>query len=431
MINSKHEIQELVLPNNSCDSVDIPTNQNHNYGNNVDNDKVDNVYNTKVKTIKELDYPHILNHLLPSTIRILGWCPVSSDFSARFSASGRHYKYFFIRRTLNISAMECGLKHIQGKHDFRNLCKINAKEVSNFERVIYDASIVPISSSTSSSTSSSQTPKHLNKINNDSSSHTKDDDIRKVCYLNIKGQAFLWHQIRCIAALHFLIGKGLEDPSLISQLLNVDDNPCKPSYEMAKDVPLVLHSCMYQNLSFGYTVQSLWRVTQLWESQWEDSMIRANKIQDWITSLRQDAHVKLRDVKDYYHAFVRKKKHGRRRKKRKFHNDITSIDNNCNNEQTVDLLSWLPESYRNCDDNTLLHWGDAMDILSPYLYDHYHVPIMERSKGTSYEEKLHAIMTTDKKRQKYETDVLQKRKTQADDEQFYDFMTRQGGSAWD
>jgi len=33
---------------------------------------------------EELNYVHILNHQLPEDIRVLGWCPVSEDFSARY-----------------------------------------------------------------------------------------------------------------------------------------------------------------------------------------------------------------------------------------------------------------------------------------------------------------------------------------------------------
>ena len=33
---------------------------------------------------EELNYVHILNHQLPEDIRVLGWCPVSEEFSARY-----------------------------------------------------------------------------------------------------------------------------------------------------------------------------------------------------------------------------------------------------------------------------------------------------------------------------------------------------------
>lgn len=41
----------------------------------------------------------------------------------------------------------------------------------------------------------------------------------------IKGNAFLWHQIRFIMGVLFLIGSGKEAPSLVTELLDVDKNP--------------------------------------------------------------------------------------------------------------------------------------------------------------------------------------------------------------
>lgn len=41
----------------------------------------------------ELDYVGILNKVLPPDIRVLSWCPVDLDFSARFKCLRRRYKY--------------------------------------------------------------------------------------------------------------------------------------------------------------------------------------------------------------------------------------------------------------------------------------------------------------------------------------------------
>lgn len=45
-------------------------------------------------TAHELDYPFILNKILPDEIRITGWKPAEPNFHARFSATYREYKYF-------------------------------------------------------------------------------------------------------------------------------------------------------------------------------------------------------------------------------------------------------------------------------------------------------------------------------------------------
>lgn len=43
--------------------------------------------------------------------------------------------------------------------------------------------------------------------------------------ISIKGKAFLWHQIRCIMHVLFLIGQSKEEPDVVKELLNVDKNP--------------------------------------------------------------------------------------------------------------------------------------------------------------------------------------------------------------
>lgn len=53
-------------------------------------------------TVEELDYPKLLNRVLPADIRVLAWCPAPPDFSARFDCRQRTYKYYFPRGDLNI-----------------------------------------------------------------------------------------------------------------------------------------------------------------------------------------------------------------------------------------------------------------------------------------------------------------------------------------
>ena len=92
--------------------------------------------------------------------------------------------------------------------------------------------------------------------------------------LRVRGSAFLWHQVRCMAAILLMLGKKQEAPTVsycdatssltlpdVHQLLHalgwvgaqvVDDLldlalwPAKPQYAMAHEAPLVLHSCAYQ-----------------------------------------------------------------------------------------------------------------------------------------------------------------------------------------
>lgn len=86
----------------------------------------------------ELDYPALLNRVLPNDIRVTGWCdPRSPDFSARFSASHRDYTYTFVSgpgEVLDVAAMREAGSAFLGTHDFRNFCKVARLCVEGGER---------------------------------------------------------------------------------------------------------------------------------------------------------------------------------------------------------------------------------------------------------------------------------------------------------
>lgn len=86
----------------------------------------------------ELDYPALLNRVLPDDIRVTGWCdPRSPDFSARFSASHRDYTYTFVSgpgEVLDVAAMREAGSAFLGTHDFRNFCKVARLCVEGGER---------------------------------------------------------------------------------------------------------------------------------------------------------------------------------------------------------------------------------------------------------------------------------------------------------
>lgn len=170
----------------------------------------------------EIRYVHILNKVLPPEIRVLAWCPVDSSFSARFSCTSRTYKYFFPRGELNLSSMRDAAERLIGEHDFRNLCKMDVGNgVVNYKRCITSVEL-------------------KSSVNNDDAGY-------EMCELTIVGQAFLWHQIRCIVSVLFLVGQQREQPSVVSDLLDVDRFPRKPQYTMASELPLILFNCCYDN----------------------------------------------------------------------------------------------------------------------------------------------------------------------------------------
>ena len=226
----------------------------------------------------ELPYPQILNRLLPKDIRILAWCPSPpTDFSARFSCRERRYRYFFTQPAfapvpgsqgfpidprhgqrrregwLDIKAMREGARHFVGLHDFRNFCKIDpSKEITNFERRIFHADIEAVAPNTGPVGYIANPDVRMSE-ESDVSASTSNGTVPgtpstpQVYTFTVHGSAFLWHQVRHMASIIFLIGQGLETPSIVPALLDMKTNPTKPMYELADDAPLVLWDCIFPN----------------------------------------------------------------------------------------------------------------------------------------------------------------------------------------
>lgn len=224
----------------------------------------------------ELSYITILNSILPPDIRILAWCPAPPPaFDARFSCGERRYKYFFTNPAfcptpgpyglnmyngrpakvregwLDIEKMREAAKKLEGLHDFRNLCKIDpTKQMPNCQRRVTFADVVEFDSpgkDFSGIQELNQTGSNslLQSVLKSVSGDLVSESGPKVYTICIHGTAFLWHQVRCMAAILFLVGQGLEEPSIVDELLDVDKNPRRPLYEMADDAPLVLWDCIF------------------------------------------------------------------------------------------------------------------------------------------------------------------------------------------
>lgn len=187
----------------------------------------------------EHNYITLLNRLLPPTIRMLAWSPVSEKFSARFSCKYRHYKYFFSSEGLDISLMQDAASRFVGAHDFRNLCKLDpGKQITVFKRIILKAQVDP--------------------VDNAGTPCGSDENGSRIYVLNLVGSAFLYHQVRHIMAILLMIGRGLEHPSVVTSLMNVEEGMeqgkegedievvrSKPEYQMADALPLMLWDCAY------------------------------------------------------------------------------------------------------------------------------------------------------------------------------------------
>lgn len=56
--------------------------------------------------------------------------------------------------------------------------------------------------------------------------------------IGARGTGFLWHQVRCIVAILWLVGRGFESPEVIEHLLDVENVSSKPLYNPASAVRL-------------------------------------------------------------------------------------------------------------------------------------------------------------------------------------------------
>ena len=219
----------------------------------------------------EILYPQVLNRILPPEIRILAWCPQPPPgFSARFSCRERQYRYFFTQPAycpdptspclngarregwLNIGAMRTAAKKFEGLHDFQNFCKVDpGKQITDFSRRIFYSDIVEVKEKDQAaafikSNGFTEFPED-GRITNGTANRHGSSAIQtpKVYMFVLHGSAFLWHQVRCMVAMLFLIGQGLESPDLIDNLLDTKTTSGKPHYDLAEDVPLVLWDCIF------------------------------------------------------------------------------------------------------------------------------------------------------------------------------------------
>eukprot|EP01132_Coremiostelium_polycephalum_P000478 gene478-605_t len=213
------QVISLYVRSNLTDAPGIipPENINSNSSNN-NNDKKNNNNNNKKK--EEFPYVKMLNGVLPPYIRVLGWSPIPFHFSARFSTLYRTYKYFFSPKDLDLHLMIEASKDYIGEHNFIHFCKVDLENVKSFERVILSFSI-------------------------EQTQHSQ------LCVATIRGYAFLWHQIRYMMSVLFLIGQKKYPKTIIKDLLDTTKTSSKPPHEMASEIPLVLYDCGYEDLEFS------------------------------------------------------------------------------------------------------------------------------------------------------------------------------------
>ncbi|XP_045106775.1 tRNA pseudouridine(38/39) synthase-like [Portunus trituberculatus] len=238
---------------------------------------------------EEINYVQLLNRVLPQEIRILAWCPVPSEFSARFDCCQRTYKYFFPQGSLDLQAMNQAGQHLVGEHDFRNLCKMDvANGVVNFKRRIMAVRVARMDQKDGEDTGGGS---------EDVNESPSDGDGYGMCVATIEGQAFLWHQVRAVMAVLFLVGQGKEQPDVVAELLDVKTHPRKPQYCLASDLPLNLWAVHFDGVAWRWDEDELRRLLGQLQEVWTQQAVRNTMTRSMLKDLegRYERLIRVRE----------------------------------------------------------------------------------------------------------------------------------------
>jgi len=331
---------------------------------------------------REIDYCGLLNRVLPEAIRVLAWAPVTEDFSARFSAESRSYRYFFSARGLDLSAMDEAARLLIGSHDFRNFCKMDVVNVRNFRRRVYRAAVRLVG--------------HAEAL-------APGNSAPRMAVFEVEGNAFLWHMVRCIMQVLTYVGRGVEQPHIVSELLDVELRPKKPHYPMAEDTGLVLHDCGYgHRLDFDFEARNLAHLQAHLTRRYEIHAVEASKAADQLRALA-GAKLRVEHVKAWLNEAVdfaiRKglpDRAGQRLKERL----LAAVDG-----EGAPALDWSTVLLLLHAENVQIDHAGHLSLLSCR-----HTPLLEREAGPAYEEKIRLL--GEKRRNEYEEKLELSRKGQ-------------------
>lgn len=175
--------------------------------------------------IPEDRWQKALNVQLPADIRVLHVEEAPPGFHARFSASGKVYRYKWsltpvhspfervytahVTYALNIERMKEAAEYFIGTHDFTSFCSAKT-EVEDRIRTIYRVDL----------------EEHGNQL-----------------HLVIEGNGFLYNMVRIIAGTIFEIGIGKKDPAEVLQIIAEKDR--RKAGKTAPAQGLYLEQVMY------------------------------------------------------------------------------------------------------------------------------------------------------------------------------------------
>ncbi|KAJ3182347.1 tRNA pseudouridine synthase 3 [Geranomyces variabilis] len=246
----------------------------------------------------EIDYVGVFNRLLPADIRVLAWSPVAPTFDARFGCTSRRYKYFFPAGALNIRAMrEAAATYLGTTNDFRNFCKVDpTKNVQSYVRVVTEADVRPLGREDDNGGEWAEEGEGRAYIDPVTGRARQETDF---FVFVVTGSAFLWHQVRCMMGILFLVGEERESLDLPRRL--IDDAAAqtattattgggRPMYDMAAETPLVLVECAYPEGTFTWRVDDTQRdriatgLTTLWQEH-AVKAVQVRRLMDSLSSL--------------------------------------------------------------------------------------------------------------------------------------------------
>ncbi len=169
------------------------------------------------------------------------------------------------------------------------------------------------------------------------------------------------------------------------------------------------------------------------EKKWEDLVLAAERIRNGLESLGKDSMVATSDVVDYINGIA-----AERKKKLEHSNAVFKDDQNV---MCMDGLLKLTE------ERSHISWKEAIEIIHKHggrkpgsegSKVPIHIPLMQRAKGTTYEEKIKSILATDaqrndgppskRRKEVYENNIKKKKVSKEEDELFYKKMLSEGGS---
>lgn len=174
---------------------------------------------------EELDLPAVrfrrsLVALTPDDISILGLYRAGADFSARFDAEARRYRYricagdarpimawdhaWWYKGALDAAAMDDAAQCLVGEHDFKSFCKALSAVDKPTCRYVESLSVREL----------------------------EEASERLVC-VDVVGNAFLHNMVRTIVGTLVEVGRGHRDPSWVAEALAACDRraagPCAPA----------------------------------------------------------------------------------------------------------------------------------------------------------------------------------------------------------